>query len=251
MVALTLPRLHWGPTDAPHRALLVHGLGSSAQTMWFLGEYVASKGWSATAVDLRGHGDAPRASSYRIADFAEDLAHTHPDSAASWDLVAGHSIAGAAVVSASAHNPQWTKKLVLLDPALYVVRDNQEAVLARQRYGHDQLTEDEVRAQFPHWHPQDQELRVVANRQASRFALEHAVIDNAVWDVRDDAAALAVPTLILRSDPAVDTMAPVALMEEVCSTNPLISHEMIEGAGHSLHRDRPQQTAEALFRWLG
>ena len=57
MVApLVLPRLTWGPADAPRRALLVHGLGSSGALMWRLGTALADAGWVADAVDLRGHG---------------------------------------------------------------------------------------------------------------------------------------------------------------------------------------------------
>jgi alpha-beta hydrolase superfamily lysophospholipase len=59
MVALTLPRLHWGEESATRKALVVHGLGSSAATTWQVSEALAEAGWSATAVDLRGHGLAP------------------------------------------------------------------------------------------------------------------------------------------------------------------------------------------------
>ena len=90
MVALTLPRLHWGPKDSELTALIVHGLGSSAATTWQLSEALAEAGWSATAVDLRGHGLAPRGTSYRIDDFAEDLAATTPEGGGSWDVVIGH-----------------------------------------------------------------------------------------------------------------------------------------------------------------
>ena len=56
---LTLPRLAWGDSSAPRRALLVLGLGSSGALMWRIGVGLADAGWHAEAVDLRGHGSAP------------------------------------------------------------------------------------------------------------------------------------------------------------------------------------------------
>jgi Lysophospholipase len=136
MVALTLPRLHWGPKDSTLQALVVHGLGSSAATTWRLSEALAEAGWSATAVDLRGHGLAPRGSSYRIEDFAEDLAATTPVGGGSWDVVIGHSIGAASAVFAAHHNPSWAERLILLDPALELGDATREQVLENQRQGH-------------------------------------------------------------------------------------------------------------------
>jgi pimeloyl-ACP methyl ester carboxylesterase len=118
MSTVTLPRWHWGDPTSPRRALLVHGLGSSAQTTWRLSEGLADAGWSATAVDLRGHGDAPRASRYRIEDFAGDLLGTRPEDGGAWQLVVGHSIGAAAAAQAAGTDDGWAERLVLLDPAL-------------------------------------------------------------------------------------------------------------------------------------
>jgi len=73
---LTLPRISWGDPASDRRVLLVHGLGSSAALMWRVGTALADAGWHATAVDLRGHGDAPRALDYSVAAYAADLVAT-------------------------------------------------------------------------------------------------------------------------------------------------------------------------------
>ncbi|WP_251048812.1 alpha/beta fold hydrolase, partial [Microbacterium sp. ISL-103] len=83
---LTLPRISWGDPAADRRALLVHGLGSSAALMWRVGTALADAGWHATAVDLRGHGDAPRALDYSVAAYGADLAATTADGGP-WDAV--------------------------------------------------------------------------------------------------------------------------------------------------------------------
>ena len=251
MVAVTLPRLLWGTKTAPKHVLLIHGLGSSAHTMWLLGEAFAEIGWCATSVDLRGHGNAPRTATYRIRDFADDLLLTNPPHQGNWDVVVGHSIGAASAVVAAAGDKEWTKKLVLLDPALTVEPGRAQMVIEGQRYAHKHLTEEEVREENPHWHPLDIEQRVTAPKQASLYALERAVLDNGQWSNESEAALLTMPTLVVGGDPAVDSMFTGDHADRVLDSNPLITHTIIHGAGHSPHRDKPEETLQAIFSWLG
>ena len=246
MVALTLPQLHWGHDNASRRALVVHGLGSSAATTWRVSEALAEAGWSATAVDLRGHGSAPRGSTYRIADFAEDLRHTTHDGGGSWDVVIGHSIGAASAVVSAHDEPAWTKRLILLDPALELGDATREQVLENQRQGHLHQGIEEILEANPHWHPLDIELKVQAHRQASLFALEHAVFDNDPWNVTAEATALTVPTHVIGADPSQGSMFCNDYAATMVATNPQMTYEVIEGAGHSVHRDKPRETIEAI-----
>lgn len=250
MTALTLPRLLWGSPDSRRQALIVHGLGSSAQTCWRIGEALAEWGFLATAVDLRGHGYAPRGSSYRIQDFADDLAQTAPATTGAWDVVIGHSIGAASAVVAAFQRPEWAQKLVLLDPALALGEERKKLVHQGQLDGHDRLTEEDVARDNPHWHPLDIELRIWSARTASRFALEHAVIDNPVWDTTEQARGLSQETLVIGGDPDVDSMFTGDHAEEILQANPRMTHTVIAGAGHSPHRDRPEATLQALREFL-
>lgn len=250
MTALALPRLHWGDPKAPRKALMVHGLGSSAQTCWQVMEALAGDGWSATAIDLRGHGSAPRASRYRIADFAKDLKSTPPEAGGSWDLVLGHSIGGAAAVVASSEQPEWTRRLVLIDPALALDEETKNLVLENQRVGHTHQGVAEVEALNPLWHPLDVQLRVDANQTASLFALEHAVFDNDPWDVTHHAQNLVVPTHILAAEEKLGSMFSGEYATGLLAANSHLSYEVIAGAGHSVHRDKPRETIAALRNTL-
>lgn len=251
MVALTLPRLHWGPKDSALKALVVHGLGSSAATTWRLSEALAEAGWSATAVDLRGHGLAPRGSSYRIEDFAEDLAATTPVGGGSWDVVIGHSIGAASAVFAAHHNPSWAERLILLDPALELGDATREQVLENQRQGHLHQGVEDIRQANPHWHPLDVELKVQAHKQASLFALEHAVFDNDPWNTTKEATALSTPTHVIGADPATGSLFCNDYAKRMVEANPQMTYEVIEGAGHSVHRDKPAETLQAILSYLG
>src|SRR5688572_31615419 len=106
---VTLPRLSWGDPAAPRRALLVHGLGSNGALMWRYGVALSDAGWRADAVDLRGHGTAPRALDYTFGAYAADLAVTRSVDAGAWDLVVAHSLGGAAATITAVADPGWTR----------------------------------------------------------------------------------------------------------------------------------------------
>ena len=232
---LTLPRISWGSPSASRRALLVHGLGSSGALMWRLGDALADAGWHATAVDLRGHGDAPRSLDYSVAAYGVDL---------------GHSLGGAASTVAAASAAEWTRRLVLIDPAIHV--DGRDAAIVRrsQERAFADTRLEVVQQEHPHWHPQDQELKVDAVLRASAWAVEQTSAQNQPWDVRAEAARLRVPTHVIGADPAVYSIFTGALADEVLAANPLISLSIVEGAGHSLHRDRPEESVRQLLEAL-
>ena len=58
-----------------------------------------------------------------------------------------------------------------------------------------------VRAEHPHWHQHDVELKALSARQASRWAVEQTSVQNAAWDVRDAASRLTVPTHVIGVGP--------------------------------------------------
>ncbi|AVL98175.1 alpha/beta hydrolase [Microbacterium paraoxydans] len=247
---VTLPRLSWGDAAAPRHALLVHGLGSSGALMWRLGDALAAAGWHATAVDLRGHGDAPRALDYSVAAYAADLAATRPPGAGAWDAVIGHSLGGAAGTVAAADDADWTRRLVLIDPAIHVVQPDAADIRRSQERAFADNRLDAVRQEHPHWHPQDQELKVDAVRRASAWAVEQTSAQNHPWDVRAHAARLTVPTHVIGGDPAVSSIFTGALADEVLASNPRISLSVVAGAGHSVHRDRPEESIRQLLEAL-
>ncbi|MCC4906693.1 alpha/beta fold hydrolase [Microbacterium sp. cx-59] len=248
--SVVLPRLAWGSPAADRHALLIHGLGSSAALMWRYGTALAEDGWYAVAVDLRGHAQAPRALDYSIAAYAADVAATTSERTNPWDLVIGHSLGGAAAVRASADHPDWTARLILVDPALHLLPADREIVRNSQEAAFADPTPEAVRAQHPRWHPQDIELKATAAQQASVWAVEQTSEQNPQWDERDAAARLAVPTHVLGSDPAVYSIFTGGTAAEVLASNDRITMSIVEKAGHSPHRDRPAATVAALRKAL-
>lgn len=252
---VTLPRLSWGSSGADRRALLVHGLGSNGALMWRYGVALADAGWRADAVDLRGHGTAPRTLDYTLAAYAADLAETRPalatDAVAGpWDLVVGHSLGGAASVLAVADDPTWTRRLVLIDPAVALTGRDRGIVRDSQTRSFDDPSQEAVRSEHPGWHEQDVELKALSAQQASRWAVEQTSVQNQVWDVSDAALRIDVPTHVIASDPAVYSIFAGKPAERVVAQNRRFTMSIVEGAGHSPHRDAPEPTISALLRAL-
>jgi pimeloyl-ACP methyl ester carboxylesterase len=246
---VTLPRLSWGPAAAERRALLIHGLGSNGALMWRYGIALADAGWRADAVDLRGHGTAPRALDYTLAAYAADVVATRAG-AEPWDLVIGHSLGGAASVLAAADDETWTRRLVLIDPAIALTDRDRDIVRDSQARSFDDPTQAAVRAEHPDWHPQDIELKALSAQQASRWAVEQTSAQNPDWDVVEAALRLPVPTHVIASDPDVYSIFRGKPAEAAVAANPRFTVSVVTGAGHSPHRDRPEETIGALLAVL-
>ncbi|MDQ1129208.1 alpha/beta fold hydrolase [Microbacterium sp. SORGH_AS_0888] len=242
-VPLSLPTCAWGAPDASRRALLVHGLGSNGALMWRYGTALAEDGWHATAVDLRGHGTAPRALDYTLAAYAADVAATP---GGPWDLVIGHSLGGAAATLAAAADPDWTRRLILIDPALHLLPVDRDAVRHSQQDSFADTSVEAVRRAHPHWHPNDVELKSAAASQASRWAVEQTSAQNPEWSVLDAVPRLGVRTHVIASDPAVHSIYAGKIDEAIAAANPAIGMSIVAGAGHSPHRDRPEETIRIL-----
>jgi pimeloyl-ACP methyl ester carboxylesterase len=249
-MTVTLPTLSWGNPQATHHALMIHGLGSSAATCWQVMEALAEEGYHAVAVDLRGHGQAPRTSTYRIADFASDVALVTPHREGPWDVVIGHSIGAASAVVAASQHPKWTRRLVLIDPALDLDDQTRNEVLENQRLGHLVHGVEKVRDLNPHWHPLDVQLKVQANQQASLWALEAAVRDNAPWNVMEHAHSLTLPTHVIGGEEERGSMFYGHEAAAMMAAHTTWSYDLIAGAGHSVHRDKPAETIASLRGFL-
>jgi len=224
------------------RALLIHGLSSNHGTWWRLTETLEANGWEVTAPDLRGHGAAAPADRYSFADYASDLP------VGPFDLVVGHSLGGAIAVVASSRVADSGARVVLLDPVLEVAAEDWDEVRADQIAELD-LTEESLRADKRHWDDRDIEHKLAAVRAADPVMVGRTFDDNPGWSVVPQISAITVPTLILSGDPAVYSMLATSTVEAVTAANPLVEYRVIAGAGHSPHRDKPDETLAAILEF--
>ena len=164
-----------------------------------------------------------------------------------WDLVVGHSLGGAVAVKTAAADPGWTKSVLLIDPVLVVAEDRHDDLIATLRGDLDNLDPAALLSAHPRWHLEDAVQKVNAARVASPYLVERTVRDNPDWQLEEAAAGLQPRTRALAGDPALDASFPVTLAERIAARNPRFTFVVVDGAGHSVHRDDPDRVvAEAL-----
>ena len=102
--------------SGPLHVALVHGLGGNGATWRPLIDLMLATGkYTVTTVDLRGHGESERATSYVIELFAADLAENLPTGL---DAIVGHSLGGP--VLARAIDRLQPRQAVYLDPGFHL-----------------------------------------------------------------------------------------------------------------------------------
>lgn len=94
-------------------AALVHGASMNGDAWGDFIPYLEKYDLTLILVDQRGHGDSPRADSYRVEDFAQDLVDTLPKGL---DFLIGQSLGGLTGAWASAE--LQPKRYIGVDPAL-------------------------------------------------------------------------------------------------------------------------------------
>ncbi|AXG78465.1 alpha/beta fold hydrolase [Streptomyces paludis] len=245
-VPVRLPVLHWGRPDASRHALLLHGLTSSGACWWRVADELAEAGWSVTAPDLRGHGHAPRTRRYDIASFVADVTPLTPHGGGAWDLVIGHSLGGAIATATAGAEPGWAARLLLVDPALTIAGELNEAMLQAMT-AELAATPEALRAAHPAWHPEDITLKAAAAALTSPHVVNSILRQNIPWSYEQTLTAYPHPATVLAADP---TQHPAFTAEEgrrVASAKKNFTWSVVEGAGHSIHRDNPAAVIAAAL----
>ncbi|MBX3194817.1 MAG: alpha/beta hydrolase [Microbacteriaceae bacterium] len=229
------------------RAVLLHGLSSSPDGWWRVRAFLEERGWEVETPALLGHGGRGPAPRYVLEDYVDDLRGLRTDLLA--DLLVGHSLGGAAATMLAAADPDVAERLILLDPVWHVPVAELPAVAAEQVA---ELANDEasLRESKPHWDERDVQAKLAAIRSVQPDAVARTFAEARTWDIRPDAARLRTPTLVLGGDPAVYTMLEPADAHAAAEASGAIDYVVIEGAGHSPHRDEPEATLEAIGAWL-
>jgi pimeloyl-ACP methyl ester carboxylesterase len=233
----------WGPSDGSPRALLLHGLTSSAVIWWQIGEALADRGWSVTAPDLRGHGRSPRASSYRLDELRDDVLAL----GSGWDLVVGHSLGGALTVLALSKDPSFAHRAVLIDPALQTDPEGVEAFLGATLTLVASADVDAYQAEHPAWHRRAVETWVESHRAVDPEAVTAILRENQPWQITETARELSLPVHVIAADPQLNAAFTAAEGEFLQATNPNWTWEIVIGASHSVHRDVPDLVIDRLL----
>jgi pimeloyl-ACP methyl ester carboxylesterase len=233
----------WNPGGA-RRALLIHGLCSDGACWWRLASWLANEGWLVLAPDLRGHGRSPTADRFDVATLAADVSAL----GSGWELVVGHSLGGAIAAELLAAD-EHVEAAVLVDPVLRLASIDRARIRTRLGAEAGGVDAADVRAANPSWHERDVWRKVLATRSVTPDVVDAVLDDNDPWDLTVGVERWRARVHLLAADPALGATLEGALAEELADGG-RITTELVAGAGHSIHRDRPDAVTAAVIRVL-
>ena len=249
--------LVWPSEGTSHGSIgLLHGITSSAGTWWRMGPGLAARGWDVTAIDLAGHGRAPRPVGAISLEVLVELAL--PLLPVRMAVLVGHSLGAVAALAIANHRPGLADGILLEEPP---GQDGIEMhLLARGMAAESAAAREDraaywrrVREENPAWSDEDVEQSVTSLEAADTDALATALSEDlGKWDLAGLVRALSVPVMVVAapsSDGKFPLIGATALRgrdrEELQRLVPPERFVVLEG-GHSLHREHPQRMTELI-----
>jgi N-formylmaleamate deformylase len=246
-------RIHWTRTGgALPPVVLAHGFTDDGPCWTPLALALAGE-WDVVMLDARGHGrSAAPAGGYDPVTLADDLASAIGALGLERPAVIGHSMGGTTALVAAGRAPGSFRTVIAEDPAgswWWPARPRSAAEIAEVRRGlaaRRVLDRDAIlasgRTEHPGW--SEDELRPWADSKRRVHGAAASVFDPAGHASVDWPAAfgaIEVPVFLLGADPASGS----ALSDEAVDAArrwmtraPEVRLTRIEGAGHSVRRDR-------------
>jgi pimeloyl-ACP methyl ester carboxylesterase len=234
--------------------LLIHGAGVSARS-WIHQLQGLAGTLRVLALDLPGHGESAPIWKPSVEGFA-DTAHRLLEAlgtGAVW--VAGHSLGGAVALALAARHPERVKGLVLISSCARLP----ESATPLQRLLIWQLLPAPVRKFLflltvqkillaPGAPPRAVVLGMQEIQGCRRETLTTDTMVARAMRLEETARSLRVPTLILCG--SLDRLTPPGLSKQLEALIPGAQLDIIEGAGHMLPLERPDQLNQKVVNFV-
>ena len=261
---LTLHYLDWGPADAPP-VVLLHGVTGHARVWDHLAERLVP-GRRVLALDQRGHGDSDPApdDDYRVGTMADDLAAFAGSLRLERFTLVGHSMGGRIAITYAADHAARLDRLVIVDIGPDIDRVGLQRVRDLMAKSPERIESEEWAVEYIRRANPLQNVDML--RERVRHGLKRLPDGELTWkyakglrdlmrEGRGDAVDLweplpriPCPTLIVRGA-ASDILAPdvAKTMVERLPDGRLVE---IEGAGHTVPADRPDEFVREIRAFL-
>ncbi|PWC33886.1 alpha/beta fold hydrolase [Azospirillum sp. TSO35-2] len=252
--ALPLTYLEAGEANGGTPLLVLHGLFGSARNWQTLARRFAESR-RVYALDLRNHGGAPWDDGMSYPEMADDVLRFLDDRGFARATVVGHSMGGKTAMALALAHPERVERLVVVDIAPVAYTHTHAPFVAAMKAARlDGCTRrPEVEAQL---------VEAVPEAPLRSFLMQNLVMENGVfsWRINLDAIGAGMagligfpdfgdaryegPTLFIGGG-ASDYIQPqhhAAIRHHF----PKADIRMIEGAGHWLHAERPDEFAALI-----
>ncbi len=251
-------RLHYWRTDGTGKPALVlaHGITDYGLNWTSIAERLEGE-YDIVMYDARGHGYSDKPDGpYDLATHVADLVGLIRALGIEKPVLMGHSMGGSIVALAAATYPDLARAVILEDPAdmLAQIEPLGEAIIPAwkkqirrdRRAGKAKLMAMARDKRHPGWRHRDYELWA-----ESKLLVNPNVVDILHGDGFGDAGVtypkLVVPTLILKADANADDRKKHLAIASLLAHGKLVH---IDGAGHVIRNDRPEDTERAIRFFL-
>ncbi|WP_062308362.1 alpha/beta fold hydrolase [Demequina subtropica] len=239
--------------------VLLHGITDGGAT-WARVAGALDGGFDLVMPDARGHGGSCRVAEPLTLDLlAEDVAATIEALGGAPALVWGHSMGAATAALLAATRPELVRAVILEDPPFHAsetMRTGEDPHLAAwvaSLAGMRDMSAGErlaiARRDNPGWDRAELEPWAETKAQLDTAAL--ALLDGALgarW--RATLARVSCPALLVTGDPDLGAIVTPEVAAEALALLPRGEVARVDGAGHSVHRDRFTETLEAVHGFL-
>ncbi|WP_299839216.1 alpha/beta fold hydrolase [uncultured Paracoccus sp.] len=239
--------------------LLVHGLFGQGRNLGGIARRLA-QGRRVVSVDMRNHGDSFHDEDHSYPALADDLAKVIDAHGGRMDVV-GHSMGGKASMMLALTRPEMVERLAVLDiaPVAYphsqsVYIDQMEALdltgLDRRSEADKRLAEILHAPSLRAFFLQSLDLKSQPARWTLNLKVLREEMDRLVGWPADAVTAgrFTGPALFIAG--ADSDYVDAAGEAEIQRLFPQAQIRRIEGAGHWLHAEKPEETAEAVAGFL-
>lgn len=239
--------------------LILHGLFGSA-TNWRSTARTLADSHQVHALDLRNHGASPWADTMTYTAMADDVRHYIDSHALGPVAIVGHSMGGKTAMALALAFPDRVERLVVVDIAPRAYHDSLSGYAQAMR-------SIDLMAAASRGEVQRQLQALLPDATVAPFLVQNLVPRNDHFDWRINLAAIAASMADLTGFPAElkqqvfdkpTTAIAGALSDYVPGGDagpfkpmfPRVAVEVIAGAAHWVHADKPQAFVEAVQRAL-
>jgi len=245
------------PFDAAKPTVaFIHGAAHDHSVWALQSRYFAYHGWNALAVDLPGHGKSEGRALDRIGDIADWVARMLNSAGAAKASLVGHSMGSLVVLETAARHPGRVAKLALVGTAVPMPVSGP---LLDASKANDHIAYEMINV-FSH----SNAAQIGGNRvpgmwmmgsamrlmERSGSGVLHADFSacNAYGGGLEAAALVQCPVLVILGKR--DQMAPMKSAKELLGKIPHVRTVTLDGAGHSLMAEKPDEVLDALIAFL-
>jgi len=248
-------------SDSPSKFVFLHGILGRGRNWLGLAKKLSST-QQCLIFDQRGHGDSFKPEQgYQLHDYVEDLKDLL--SQLNWSApinLVGHSMGGRVALTFADLYPMRVRRLCIVDIGPTSNWASMEAILEKIRFVPTPFADRQQARLFMETKFLDRyqdkllmeffysNLRSINNRYDwvfSKQGVRQTLESSRYRDYWAEFKNLKMPTLLLRGEKSQDLSRED--YEQVLANNPNIKGQVVKGAGHWVHAEKPEET-EVLLR---